>query len=58
MTEPIRDALEEFGGRCPRCDEEPTDAHARGSEIVLVPCGHAITAMSALEVPPEELDDT
>lgn len=48
--------LDRLGGECPRCGEEATDAHARGSEIVLVPCGHAIDAMAMLEVPPEERD--
>lgn len=44
--------------RCPQCGDTPRDAHARGTEIVLVPCGHAVTAMAGLEVPPEELEDS
>jgi len=48
------DALDTVGGECPRCGEGVTEAHARGSEIVLVPCGHSIGALSSLEVPPDE----
>lgn len=44
-------------GECPECGEEPTDAHVRGQEIVLAPCGHTVTNFSALEVPPEERPD-
>lgn len=47
----IDDALD---GACPKCGEEPTDAHVRGTEIVLVPCGHVVSGPSSLEVPPEE----
>ena len=39
--------------RCPQCGEPVREAHARGSEIVLAPCGHSIAAMSSLDVPPE-----
>lgn len=41
---------------CPECGERIDDAHVRGDSIVLVPCGHAVRALSSLDVPPDVLD--
>ena len=49
--------VDRLGGECPQCGESIEAAHARAGQVVLVPCGHSIDAMSALSVPPEALDD-
>ena len=41
---------------CPECGEDVRDAHVRGDSIVLVPCGHAVRALSSLDVPPDVLE--
>lgn len=46
--------VDRLGGECPQCGEPIEAAHARAAQVVLVPCGHSIDAMSALSVPPEE----
>ncbi|MDY6818462.1 MAG: hypothetical protein SVG88_07355 [Halobacteriales archaeon] len=38
---------------CPKCGEQVQEAHARGGEIVVSPCGHVVDSMASLEVPPE-----
>lgn len=44
------------GGECPECGETVRDAHVRGDSVVLVPCGHAVRALSSLDVPRDVLD--
>lgn len=56
--------MDDAGGRsgprletgCPQCGEPPEEAQVRGADVVLVPCGHSFTAMSAFDVPPDVLD--
>ena len=45
--------LDRLDDGCPQCGEEPTDAQLRGTEVVLVPCGHVVSpaALSRLQVP-------
>lgn len=45
------------GAPCPHCDTEVASAEVRGTEIVLIPCGHTIPALSSLDVPPAVLED-
>lgn len=54
MVDRFLDAIDD---QCPQCGEAVSDAHARGKEIVVVPCGHTVTAMAGLDVPPEVLED-
>lgn len=44
------------GDECPECGEAVSDAHVRGDSVVLVPCGHAVRALSSLDVPGDVLD--
>jgi transcription initiation factor TFIIIB Brf1 subunit/transcription initiation factor TFIIB len=58
MTGSIDRLLEQLDEGCPQCGEEPTNAHARTSEVVLVPCGHVIDATTMPRVkPPDAYDD-
>lgn len=58
MTASIDRLLEQLDGSCPQCGAEPTDAHARTTEVVLVPCGHAVDATMMPRVkPPEAYED-
>lgn len=59
MTDSLDRLLDQLDDGCPRCGTVPTDAKARTTEVVLVPCGHVVDATVLPRVkPPDAYDDS